>query len=238
MLIQNLQYKETQHHDEIKKRVFRLIRENSTSPEEIAQVNFALGIDFADAVLRMLKDFNLTLDDADIVSNHGQTIWLLSMPRAKQIKSALNMAEGSIMAKMLNKTIVNDFRVHEQAYGRQGAPLVAFLDGLVLHHPKKLRTCQNIRGIGNVCFIPADEDGGIDVIYDFDTGPGNVFTDHAMRHYTDGKQEYDRDGAWGKEGQDVSVAVTSDGLPTFKSLTSNSQLPRSCRRPYPQPLVV
>ena len=61
-----------QHHDEIKKRVFRLIRENSTSPEEMAQVNFMLGIDFADAVLRMLKDFNLTLDDVDVVSTHGQ----------------------------------------------------------------------------------------------------------------------------------------------------------------------
>lgn len=201
MTMKLIAYKEMQHHDEIKKRIFRLIRENSTSPEEMAQVNFMLGIDFADAVLRMLKDFGLTTDDVDVVSTHGQTIWLLSMPRGKQIKSALTMAEGSIMAKMLNKTIVNDFRVHEQAYGRQGAPLVAFLDGLVLHHPTKLRACQNIGGIGNVCFIPADEDGGIDEIYDFDTGPGNVFIDHAMRHYSNGEKEYDKDGEMGKKGR-------------------------------------
>ncbi|MCJ1457294.1 hypothetical protein MMC28_007661 [Mycoblastus sanguinarius] len=97
-----------------------------------------LGIDFADAFLRMLKHFGLTLDDVDAGQTHGQTIWLLSMPRRKRIKSALTMAEGPIMAKMLNKIIVNDFRVHEQAYGRQGAPLVAFLDGLVLHSPMKL----------------------------------------------------------------------------------------------------
>jgi 1,6-anhydro-N-acetylmuramate kinase len=167
LLTETIQYKEMQHHDDVKKRVFRLIRENKTSPEEMAQINFLLGIDFADAVLRMLKDFNLTLDDVDVVSTHGQTIWLLSMPRGSQVKSALTMAEGSIMAKMLNKTIVNDFRVHEQAWGRQGAPLVAFLDGLVLHHPTKLRACQNIGGIGNVCFIPPDCDGGIDEVLSF-----------------------------------------------------------------------
>ena len=54
------------------------------------------------------------------------------------------------MARMFNRTIVNDFHIHEQGYGTQGAPFVAFVDGLVLHHPTALRTCRNADNIDRV----------------------------------------------------------------------------------------
>ncbi|KAK4141685.1 Anhydro-N-acetylmuramic acid kinase [Dichotomopilus funicola] len=200
--MQLLKYDEIPVPQEMKQPILHMLRSTSTTPSALAQLNVQLGHMFSTAVHTFCTTHSIPPSTIDLIGSHGQTIWLLSMPApgTSETRSALCLGEGTIIAAETGITTVTSFRQAEQAVGRQGAPLVALIDGLLLHHPTKTRLCQNIGGIANLCLIPADSAGGVHAMVDWDCGPGNMFIDAAMRHYTAGEQEYDRDGMWAKRG--------------------------------------
>jgi len=74
-----------------------------------------------------------------------------------QIRAHLDMAEISVIAAQTGKTTLGNFRVSEMTLGRQGCPLFAALDSLLLSHPTLNRAVQNIGGIANFSILPAGD---------------------------------------------------------------------------------
>jgi len=111
-----------------------------------------------------------------------------------------------VIAARLGAPAVADFRTRDMAYGGQGAPLVPFVDWLLLSDAQETRVVLNIGGIANLTVLPA---GGLpDTIRAFDTGPGNALIDLAVRWGTDGQEQYDRNGARAARGQIMPELLT------------------------------
>jgi anhydro-N-acetylmuramic acid kinase len=87
------------------------------------------------------------------------------------------------------------------AAGGQGAPLVPFVDYALFRDSKLGRVALNIGGIANVTVIPAGAKSG--AAFAFDTGPGNMVIDALIRHFTGGREAFDRGARRALRGKSI-----------------------------------
>lgn len=174
---------------------------NAISVADLSRLNVWLGEKFGEAVKAACTAARLSPDDLDLVASHGQTIYHQGQPQpylGRRIAATLQLGEAASIAAVTGTDTVADFRVADVAAGGQGAPLVPFLDYLLLRHPCQDRVALNIGGIANLSLIPAGAKA--DDVIAFDTGPGNMVIDALVQELSGGKLGYDRGGAWAARG--------------------------------------
>ncbi len=155
-----------------------------TTPE-ISNLNFSLGIFFADCAVKFLKASRVSPSQIEVIGSHGQTVY--HGPKDHP-RNTLQIGEPSFLAEKIGAPVVSDFRPRDIAAGGSGAPLIPFFD-LHFFSGGKNTALQNIGGIGNITFL--SKTGRLSA---FDTGPGNCLIDLAVRQMTKGKLLYDRGG--------------------------------------------
>ena len=173
--------------------VRRLLPPNTGSTADVCAVNVGLGEAFAAAALALVTEAAVPIESVDLVASHGQTVY--HQIGTGQPRSTLQLGAPAVIAERTGCTVVADFRSRDIAAGGHGAPLVPYLDQLLFGDKNVARAAQNIGGMGNVTYLPPDGQ-----VLAFDTGPGNVLIDEAVRLLTHGAATFDRDGRMAASG--------------------------------------
>ena len=191
---------------ELRQRIFDLFQPKTSRIDEVCQVNFLIGQAFAEAAITVAEAAELAIERVDLIGSHGQTVYHLP-PSSQRTPSTLQIGESAVIANLTGVPVVSDFRVADLALGGHGAPLVPYVDFLLYSQPDRSIALQNIGGISNVTFIPAD--AGPSEIMAFDSGPGNMIVDATVEILTGGQQRFDDGGKMAAKGKVNQSLLTS-----------------------------
>ncbi len=173
---------------EIKSKLFDLAN-NKGDVKDVCYMNFVVGEVFAKCANLLLEKYNFNNEAVDFISSHGQTVF--HIPEDVEIggvktKSTLQIGDISVISERTGILTIGDFRTKDVAAGGLGAPLVPFADE-ILFGKNEERAIQNIGGISNVTVLSSSIE-----TFAFDSGPGNMLIDYAVKKYFD--KPFDKGG--------------------------------------------
>ena len=181
---------------------------------DLCRLDNRLGQAFAETAARAARD--LCGGEADLVVSHGQTVhhWV----ERGRVLGTLQLGEPAWIAERTGLPVVSGLRSRDVAAGGQGAPLVSYVDVLLLPPGPATRAALNLGGIANLTVVPP---GGPPLAYD--AGPANALIDAAVSLVTGGAEAMDTGGKRAGRGAvdrpllDRLLADGYYGLPAPKS---------------------
>ena len=137
---------------------------------------------------------------AALVGCHGQTLWH-QPPAEAQRGSSWQLLQGPLLAALLQRPVIFDFRAADLALGGQGAPLVPAADAALLPAIGGWRGLLNLGGIANLTLLPpACGPDRQAAVLGWDCGPANTLLDLASAHFSNGSERFDANGQWAAQG--------------------------------------
>jgi len=172
---------------------------NKGSAEDVARLNAELGAAFANAARAASSG-----ERVDFAASHGLTLF-----HDGSNATTLQIGRPYDVRDALQATVVWDFRSADCAVGGEGAPLVPYVDALLLGSVEEDRVAVNIGGICNLTVLPRGS--APERAFGFDCGPGVMLLDAFVCERTG--EPFDRDGmhaAAGNADETVLAHLLSD----------------------------
>lgn len=146
---------------------------------------------------------------AQLVGCHGQTLWHRP-PQGERRGASWQVLQGPLLAQLLQRPVIFDFRAADLALGGQGAPLVPPADEALLGRVTGWRALLNLGGIANLTLLPpaTGPDRG-QAVRGWDCGPANSLLDLAVAHFSQGQQSFDRGGDWAAQGHPDEALIAT-----------------------------
>jgi anhydro-N-acetylmuramic acid kinase len=180
---------------DLERRLRAALPPHEATAAAIAGLHRSLGAAFARAARSACGALGV-----DYVASHGHTIF-----HDGAAHLTMQIGDPFVIREALRATVCYDFRTADCVVGGNGAPLVPYVDVLLLADPNEDRVALNIGGIANLTALPR---GCVaNDVEAFDCGPGVMLIDAFVQMRTGPAQRYDVDGALAAAGRVDETAL-------------------------------
>lgn len=173
---------------ELRARLVAALPPAPTTFAEVCELDTLIGQAFAEVAAAAAD----AVGGVDAVCTHGQTVfhWV----DAGHALGTLQIGQPAWIAERVGAPVVSDVRIRDITAGGHGAPLVSFLDELLLRGRAGVSAAVNLGGIANMTVV------GPDGLSAYDIGPANALVDAVVVAEGLNERGYDADAAIARTG--------------------------------------
>ncbi|WP_435747911.1 anhydro-N-acetylmuramic acid kinase [Microbacterium sp. PMB16] len=165
----------------------------STTFAEVCELDTLIGQAFAQVAVEAAA----AVGGVDAVCTHGQTVY--HWVDGDHALGTLQIGQPAWIAEAVGVPVVSDVRIRDIAAGGHGAPLVSFLDELLLRGRPGVSAALNLGGIANITIV-SSEGTADEVVSAYDIGPANALVDAVVTTERLNPLGYDADAAIARSG--------------------------------------
>lgn len=160
-----------------------------TTLAEVCELDTLIGQEFAEVAAHIAAE----VGGVDAVCSHGQTVY--HWVDGAHALGTLQIGQPAWIAERIAAPVVSDIRIRDITAGGHGAPLVSFLDELLLRSRAGTAAALNLGGISNMTVV------GAAGVVAYDIGPANALVDAVIGQYGLNPLGYDEDARIAQTGK-------------------------------------